>query len=132
MHTLSMSTVSRALPVRVNTLVSITLYTAFVTNWTSTAYSLQDVPLDTASQFDWHSPSPAMSQPAYGPAVLPVNPGPEASQLQDNQVFVETGQSQGYIIEHGLQGEAIRPFINQGRPLQSVRGGEVSQPTVTL
>lgn len=105
---------------------------AFTTDWIATTSSPQNVPLDTASQFDWHFPLSTMPQPAYGPAVLPVNPGPEAAQLQDNQLFVETSQSQGYIIEHSMQGDAIPPSINQSHPLQSVRRGEASQTTVSL
>jgi hypothetical protein len=105
---------------------------AFTTDWIATTSSPQNVPLDTASQFDWHFPLSTMPQPAYGQAVLPVNPGPEAAQLQDNQLFVETSQSQGYIVEHSMHGDAIPPPINQSRPLQYVRRGEVSQTTVSL
>lgn len=104
---------------------------AFATDPTPAPYPSQAFPLDTASQFDWDLPAAAVSRPAFAPALLPVNSGIDSSlnQLPDNHRFVERGlrQSQGYILEHGVQGDTVPPFVNQAPPLQSVRQDEVSQ-----
>ncbi|KAF7157004.1 hypothetical protein CNMCM6106_001783 [Aspergillus hiratsukae] len=103
----------------------------FAADWTATTYPSQDVPLGTASQFDWHLPVSAVSQPAFGAALFPVNSGTDSSlnQLPDTDHVVDSRfrQSQGYIVEHGAQGDSVPPFVNPGRPLQSVDQDQVGQ-----
>jgi hypothetical protein len=106
---------------------------ASATNPTPATYPFQAFSLDTASQFDWHLPVSAVSQPAFAPALLPVNSGTDSAlnQLPENHHSVGSHlrQSQGYIIEHGVQRDSVPPFVNQAPPLQSVHQEEVNQTT---
>ncbi|GFF52939.1 hypothetical protein IFM51744_07976 [Aspergillus udagawae] len=107
---------------------------AFATGRTATTYPPQGIPPDTASQFRWHFPVSTASLPAYTPALLPVNPESSLNQLRDNTHSVESRlrQSQGYIIEHGAQGDSIPPFINPVFPLQPIRQDEARQTAGNL